>query len=50
MSKYSVDFDDEADDQEQQTVVNPQPQINAPQSETNKYSVDFETGVASGST
>ena len=45
MSKYSVDFDDEADDQEQQTVVNPQPQINAPQSETNKYSVDFETGV-----
>ena len=45
MSKYSVDFDDEADDQEQQTVVNPQPQINAPQSETNKYSVDFESVV-----
>ena len=45
MSKYSVDFDDEADDQEQQMVVNPQPQINAPQSETNKYSVDFESVV-----
>ena len=45
MSKYSVDFDDEAVDQEQQTVANPQPQINAPQSETNKYSVDFETVV-----